>query len=589
MAQVIAAPDIEFRAGMDAKLQALAKLEALSEELGAEVARQQSNECLREAVGAWRTGDFARCGQLALDATRHDDANPKAYHVLAMALERMGYLHKALVTYERAVQLAPDDPELLIDIGMTAWRLKMGDTAVNLFRRYIAARPDSALGYNNLGSVLGQIGDCTSAIGVLHDAIQRMPAEAILWNSLATILADDGRAEESVVFYQEALRLNPAFPRFYHNLGFAYSHLGMLPQALEAYDEALARMVDPQERLEAHHSRSICLIGMGRLEEGFAEYEYRNHERFRAYVPHMLKAPQWQGEPLAGKRLLVAAEQGLGDELMFANTLPDLVRAVGPEGTLQVAVDPRLATLFKRSFPGAEIGSCEDRTRIDVDGNQTLRYFPFAEKDGEPDCYTLMGSTLRFLRRRIEDFPHDAFLRPDPERVAQYREMLRTGGSQPIVGICWRSMKLEGKRAKYYSGLESWGPIFRTPGVRFVNLQYGDVGAELADARRMHEIPIEEVDGLDLKNDIDGSAALSAALDLVISAPTASAAIAGSVGAEVWFLTAGRTWPQLGTDEYPWYRKTRVFCPAKFGDWNEVMPRVGDALAEFTASKNRAT
>ena len=76
----------------------------------------------------------------------------------------------------------------------------------------------------------------------------------------------------------------------------------------------------------------------------------------------------------------------------------------------------------------------------------------------------------------------------------------------------------------------------------------------------MHGVKIHVIDGLDLKNDIDGAAALSAALDLVISAPTAAAAIAASVGTEVWFLTAGRTWPQLGTDEFPWYRATRVFA-----------------------------
>ena len=94
-----------------------------------------------------------------------------------------------------------------------------------------------------------------------------------------------------------------------------------------------------------------------------------------------------------------------------------------------------------------------------------------------------------------------------------------------------------------------------------------------------HGVDIKVIDGLDLKNDIDGAAALSAALDLVVSAPTAAAATAASVGTEVWFLTAGRTWPQLGTDEYPWYRKTNVFSPAKFGDWNELIPRVGEALA----------
>ncbi|MGD0143181.1 MAG: flagellar protein FlbA, partial [Rhizomicrobium sp.] len=115
----------------------------------------------------------------------------------------------------------------------------------------------------------------------------------------------------------------------------------------------------------------------------------------------------------------------------------------------------------------------------------------------------------------------------------------------------------------------------------FINVQYGDCREELTQACEMHGVDIKIIDDLDLKKDIDGAAALSAALDLVISAPTAAAATAASVGAPVWFLTAGRTWPQLGSDEYPWYRSTRVLSPERFGDWQELMPRAGEELRAF--------
>ena len=583
MAQVIAARSMGSLAGMDAKLEALARLEALAEEIDAERARKKSNGLLRRAIKAWRRGDIVRAGQLALEATSIDETNAKAFHVLAMSLERMGHLHKALVTYERAFALDPEDPELLINLGLTAWNLKMSKGAEKMFRLYIAARPDSPLGYNNLGSVQGDMGQPTTAIETLRDAIHLMPTESILWNSLATVLAEDGRADESLVFYREAIRLQPTFARLYHNLGYAYSHLGMLGEALEAYDLALTHVVDPAEIIESRHSRSICLIGMGQIEEGFAEYEIRNNERFRAYVHHMTKAPIWKGEKLEGKRLLVVGEQGLGDEFMFANTLPDLARAVGPNGKLQIAVDPRLVALFQRSYPDAEVGAYDDRTLIDKDGNKSLRFIPFAIEKGDPDFYAPMGTTLHLLRKRLEDFPHQTFLTADPSRVERYREILRASGPEPKVGICWRSMMLDAKRAKYYSALEMWGPILKTPGVRFVNLQYGSCADELSRARDLHGVDIQVIDGLDLTNDIDGAAALSAALDLVISAPTAAAATAASVGTEVWFLTAGRTWPQLGTNEFPWYRKSRVFSPAKFGDWNELIGKAGEQLGSFAS------
>ena len=145
-------------------------------------------------------------------------------------------------------------------------------------------------------------------------------------------------------------------------------------------------------------------------------------------------------------------------------------------------------------------------------------------------------------------------------------------------------MMLAAKRAKYYSALDMWEPILKTPGVTFVNLQYGDAAAEIAHVREAFGIEIHAMD-VDLKDDIDGAAALSAAVDLVISAPTAAAANAAAVGTEVWFLTAGRTWPQLGTDEYPWYRKTHVYSPEKFGDWASLIPQVAGELAGFVSSQ----
>jgi len=354
-----------------------------------------------------------------------------------------------------------------------------------------------------------------------------------------------------------------------------------LEEALAAYDGALERVTDPGERVEGLHSRSICLIGMGRLEEGWREYEIRRDTHFRAYVNQMLKAPYWQGENLDGKRILVIGEQGLGDEFMFANALPDLIRAVGANGKVQIAVDPRLVPLFQRSFPDAQVGSYDDRKLVHRDGDKELRFIPWATANGEPDYQVLMGSLLQYFRKRLQDFPREAFLVPDAARVEQYRAQLAALGSGPFAGICWRSMMMTGKRGKYYSALDEWAPILKTPGITFINVQYGDCADELARAQEMHGMKIHSIEGLDLKQDIEGAAALSAALDLVISAPTAAAATAGSVGTETWFLTAGRTWPQLGTDEFPWYRATKVLSPEKFGDWASLMPKVAQRLADF--------
>lgn len=587
MAHAAEQPGLETLAGIGAQAQAMAKFEASDEAQDAAAARRKSNGLLRRATKAWRRGDVARTAHLALRATEEDDSNAPAFHILAMALEKMGHLHKALVTYEHAFSLDPDDPDLLINLGLTAWNLKIRDGAAQMFRTYIDRCPDSPLGYNNLGSILADMGDPEAAIETLRGALYQMPKEAVLWNSLATVLAEDGRVEESLVFYQEAISLNPNFSRPWHNLGFAYSHLGRLDEALEVYDSALSRAFDSSDLREGRHSRSICLIGMGQLEEGWREYEIRNAPEFRGYIHHMIEAPIWRGEDIAGKRILIVGEQGLGDEIMFANILPDVADALGPDGKLQIAVDERLIPLFQRRYPNAEVGSYDDRTLIDPDGNKELRFVEWASKDGAPDFYAPMGTPLQFFRNHIEDFPRKAFLNADPARMAEFRARLEAKASGPFVGICWRSMMMDTKRRKYFSALDAWWPILKTPGVTFVNVQYGDCAEDLARVSERHGVEILQIEDLDLKNDIDGAAALSAALDLVISAPTSAAATSASVGTETWLLTAGRTWPQLGTDHYPWYRAAPVFSPENFGDWAALIPDVGEALTAF-AKKTRA-
>ncbi|HYM18733.1 MAG TPA: tetratricopeptide repeat protein [Micropepsaceae bacterium] len=569
-----------FDTAIDAKSEALNRVALASEVLSDLGTRMRSNKLLKKALKAWKEADAARTAKFALDATKADPDNPQAYHLLAMALEKLGHVHKALVTYEHALALDPEDTDVLLNLGLTAWNLKLLDVAERFFRIFIEKRPDHPAGYNNFGSVLRDRGDLGSAIETLRGAIYRMPHEPMLWNTLATLLAEEGRAEESLVFYQEAARLDPKFARVWHNLGYAYAHLGRLKDARAAYDSALEHVDGAYERIETLHSRSICLIGLGEIEEGFKAYEIRHAPEFRAHVLHYTKAPLWRGEDLKGKRVLVVGEQGLGDEFMFANIIPDLVRAVGDKGKLQIAVDPRLVSLFERSFPSAEVGIYDDG-KLD---QKVTRIFHWARKDGDPDFYLPMGTPLQYFRKRLSDFPREAYLKADEGKTAAFRERLNALGPGPYVGICWRSMVLGALRGKYFSAIEAWKPILSLPGATFVNLQYGDVAAELDLARAKLSLSINSFDDVDLKNDIESAVALSAACDLVISAPTAAAALAGAVGTETWFIVASRVWPQLGTDHYPWYRKSRVFAPEKFADWAKLMPRVRGELEAFTRS-----
>jgi hypothetical protein len=191
-----------------------------------------------------------------------------------------------------------------------------------------------------------------------------------------------------------------------------------------------------------------------------------------------------------------------------------------------------------------------------------------------------MGSLMRRFRRRLEDYPKQGgYLTADPARVAHWRAWL--GDGAPTVGISWRSGKALGERQRFYPPQDLWSPLLATPGVRFVNLQYGDCAAELA-AFRAGGATILEPPDLDLREDIDDLAALACALDLVVCVSNATGALAGASGANLALIGAPAAWPRLGTDAYPWYPQARALVAPAFGDWAPAMEAARKLVAELT-------
>ena len=178
-------------------------------------------------------------------------------------------------------------------------------------------------------------------------------SEAILWNSLATVLAEEGRAEESLVFYKEAVRLEPSFARGYHNLGYAYQHLGQLEEALANYDQALEHVVDPAERSETRHSRSICLIGAGQAGGRLPRIRNPQQRALPRLSPSHDQGAALEGRDRGRHEAAAGRRAGPGRRIhVRQHPARCAARDLGPDGKLQIAVDPRLVPLFQRCFPG---------------------------------------------------------------------------------------------------------------------------------------------------------------------------------------------------------------------------------------------
>ena len=542
---------------------------------------------LRRAVEALQAEEPMPAAELALKALEQDEQNGHAWYVLAIARDKSGDFKSALRCYDAAFKLLPDQVEIANDLGRLAYRMGMKPIAEQLFLRYLERYPDSPDGANNLACAIRDQNRYGEAIDILKRIIKANPENGLLWNTLGTVLSEQGDFETSITFFDEALRCDDGLFRSRYNRGNAKLPLGDIKGALEDCEAAMALVQLGDESAMMRLARSTILLNLGRIGEGWDAYEARLEPQFADVTNFMIDRPRWTpDDDLEGKSLLLMGEQGLGDEVLFGNVLPDVIEALGPTGKLYLALEKRLVPLFQRSFPEAVVGA-HATYKVDL---HTVRGAPFVQDQGVIDLWAPLASPLRRFRRSVEAYPdRRAFLKPDSKRVAHWRRVLANAPKGPKIGLLWKSLKLEGARARFYSPFDQWAPVLATPGAVFVNMQYGDCKAEIAEAKARFGIDIWEPPGIDLREDLDDIAALSCALDVTIGPANATSNLAGASGAPVWLISTPGAWPKLGTDRYPWYPSVQVFDPPAFTRWEPVMRDVAEALAALVRRGTEAS
>jgi Flp pilus assembly protein TadD len=538
---------------------------------------------LQRAIDAIRAEDAKTAYDWAVKALEQDEHSGLGWYLLGIALERAGDFANSIRAYEAALKLLPDHGEVACDLGRLALRLGMKPQAEDLFRRFLARYPDDPEAANNLVCAIRDQGRHDEAIETLRPAILKMPDNPMLWNTMGTILSDQGDFANARIFFTEALRLDPKFPKARHNLGSALLMQGDIEAALVENAAAIEGVKAGDDRQMMRLARSTMLHCAGRVGEGWDEYESRIHSQFNGRTAFAIDRPRWEpGADLAGKSFLVVCEQGLGDEVLFANVLPDLIERLGPKGRLTVAVEARLVSLFQRSFPQATVGA---HATYDVSSVLT-RVVPFIGDGATIDLWSPIASLLREFRRSVDAFPsRPSFLVADPKRVAHWRRELKKAPAGAKVGLLWKSAITRDARHRYFSPFSGWAPVLAQKGVTFVNLQYGDCVEELAAAKRDFGVEIWSPPGIDLRQDLDDIAALSCALDLVVGFANATFNIAAACGTPSFLISVPGAWTRLGTETMPWYPATRVFLPPGFGQWDPVMAEVAEALGTFAAER----
>ena len=504
---------------------------------------------LDRAIALHRAGDLGQALTAYQDLLAADPNNPDALHLTGVLVHQMGRTSIGIACIEQAIALNPKAP--LYHRNMAELRKSTGDhkrAAVHLLQA-VALNPEDASAHLELGLMRAADGDTLAAIASYRTALALNPAFVSAYTNLGVALEALDDEDGARAAYEQALALQPDFAPALNNLGSLLGLQEDMVQGIALLRRAIA--VDPNHA-EARVNLGQFLLMQGEIREGWALFEARRTVRNTMHPP--AGAPAWNGADDACRRLLVCAEQGLGDEMMYASCIGDL-QASQPRTTLVLECDPRLAPLFGRSFPGCEVRPYRlTPERLRSSRRDWLTQAPV-------DAYVPAGTLPLHFRSDRASYPTQAgYLVADQRRVAHWRRWLSAlADGRQTIGLCWRSGARGSARDSQALPLAAWTPMMRNERLCIVNLQYGDGGPALIAHGNAIGAPVLEPPDLDLFNDIDDIAALIAALDQVVSAPTSVCELAGALGRPTWRVIRGNDWSLLGeSGRRPWHPNTRV-------------------------------
>ena len=477
----------------------------------------------------------------------------EAHHRLGKTQERLGDWEAAMASYRRALALQPDSPDLHGSLGRLQYKQGAYGEAVECCRRALALDPNQDEILVQLGNALTELGNYGTAVEAHRHALALKPDSALAVFGLAYFFEHKGDIASAVDSYRHALKLNPRMEAAHLHLGIIHILQGDMGEAAECFERVLELTPDSAE---AHSFLGLVHLAQGNFRLGWREYEDRRGTPQFLRARRKFSQPLWKGEPLEGSRILLYAEQGLGDTIHFVRYVP-LVAARG--GRVVLEVQSRLHRLLAHT-PGAEKVICHGAALPEVDWQCPLLSLPLA-----------FGTELNSIPAKIP------YVDPDPSQVEAWRQRLR--GNSFRTGLAWGGSPVHPHDARRSISLEHLAPLTCVEGATFYSLQMGPPAEQVKPlGPRVHLIDLQNE-----QKDFADTAAIVASLDLVISIDTSVAHLAGAMGKPVWILlykSADWRW-LLDREDTPWYPTARLFRQSTPGNWQEVVTRVERELREL--------
>lgn len=465
-----------------------------------------------------------------------------------------GRIPQAMARYRAILAVDPAAIDPVHMLGVIAHHLRDEQSAIVLMARANQINPGAPEILSNLSTALMALSRWVEAEWCAARASMLRPDYADARSNYSNALYGLERHAEALGEAQIALCLTPDFPNALINFALANQALGDVRLPLKLLPRALR--IDPANA-KAHFNHGIALLRAGDMANGWEEYEWRNRGGADFIMPRQFSQPQWSGEDLTGKTILLHAEQGIGDTILSCRYAPLVAERGG-------------RVLFELSGPVHRLLSTMPGKHELVRAGEPLPPFDF---------HCSLMSLPRIFGTTPETVPNPgSYLAAEPQLVEQWRHKLGPDGFK--IGITWQGNPNSPSESGRSAPLASFAPLAAIPGVRLISLQkrHGlDQLQSLPDGMRV-EILEDFDEGPDAFVD---TAAVMACLDLVISVDTATGHLAGALGRPAWIaLQAVPYWLWIsGRQDSPWYPHTRLFQQSRIGDWSEPFQRMARTLS----------
>ncbi|MEX0271461.1 tetratricopeptide repeat protein [Leptolyngbyaceae cyanobacterium UHCC 1019] len=514
-------------------------------------------EVFNRAIAYHQAGNLAAAEQLYRQILQQQPQNVNALSMMGVICCQQGNLEQGIVLYRQALAIRPEHREARENLNLALWKQgkRLMDEAIANFNLIINFAPTNVQAHNVLASIHLEQGQYEPAIALYQQSLAIDPSNIAALHGIGSALQLQGKSNFSVHFYQQALDLQPDHLDSLIGLSKVLLDQGNLAEALSVINRVLA--LSPNHAI-ARYNRALMLIQQGNFQEGFAEYEWRF--KTGEFPPCPFKQPVWDGKPLAGRTLLLHAEQGLGDTLQFIRYAAIATQSGGR--VIFTCHRPLIRLLS--TLPGIE--------ELIPMGLPLPAFDVYAPLLSLP---TILGTTLETVPQSVPyiDLPAANWQLP----IAA----TSSNKSSPAfkVGIVWAGGNLYKQNYRRSLSLKQFEPIVNVPNIAFYSLQKGIPQIEIAELgweSRLHDLNSHLTDMAD-------TATAIAQLDLVITVDTSVAHLAGALGKPVWLLLSHvADWRWLSDrNDTPWYPTMRLFRQHQPGDWHTLMQKVAGELERF--------